>query len=198
MACSRQGFTLIEVVVALTVAVIVLAAAALALERTVRCEQRTRAESAESRCLSRLRRALAADLAACRSLGPDEPFRVLEAQDGSRRADRLEFTRTGPMYRTAADRVDDPRCWTPRAVAYCCRRDGDSLTLLRVEAEAGARAGAAVPVLRDLAQFAVELMAGRDDGAAIPGCLRVSIGLAGGPVHTLYVAPGITHARGDT
>ncbi len=198
---TRDGFTLIEVLVALAVAATILALAGVALQEVTAHERRSAGIATEARRVERLRRALARDLSGVVALEDARPLEIVEAWFDGARADGLTLTAmgVGPWARPSAQA--DGRARAMQRVAYVCEPEGESVTLFRVSGSAEGDDLVAVPLLRGLASFGIssplppEEAPSSETRRVAPTLVRFRLAFADGGDHFFTCQAGATHRR---
>ncbi|MCK4374832.1 MAG: prepilin-type N-terminal cleavage/methylation domain-containing protein [Candidatus Brocadiae bacterium] len=200
MALRRTGFTLIEVLVALAVSAVILAAAGLSLQEVASYEERARAEAGEARRIERLRRALSADLKGLVALDGDHPLLLEEGERGGMRCDRMVLTtRAGLLQIGSGGVTDESPLLRLRRVTYACQREGDSLTLFRLTGVPRGGNAVAIPILRDITHFSVEAVPAGESHPpggverVAPDLLEFRVGFSSGGTHSFLSGVDATH-----
>jgi len=195
----RDGLTLIEVVVAMAVSAVILVVAGLSLDEVASHEMRSRTDASEARRVERLRRALGDELKGLLPVEGSGAFSVVEGSVDGMQADGMEFVTMAGLLKLGGDEERLGRAPRPRRVAYGCRREGETLTLFRLEGDPGTVRAVAVPVLRGLSGLSVEPVHEEDKRMTAnvervaPGLLRVEVTFAGGGRHAFVCGPHATH-----
>lgn len=195
----RHGLTLIEVVVAMAVSAVILLVAGLSLDEVASYEVRSRTGASEARRVERLRRALSDELKGLLPIEGRTAFSLMQGSVNGMRSDGIEFITTANLLKLGSDKEGAGRTLHPRRVAYGCRREGETLTLFRLEGDPGSGSAVAVPVVRGLSGFSLEAVEGKDGKMpanverVAPGLLRVEVAFAGGGRHAFICGPHATH-----